>query len=177
MEKIGKISAIVISVIVVVSGLASTTVAYDSNNPWTGTVKWSIPADTSFTVTFAGSQTQINFTASGKSDTLIEPNGQDAASKTPIITIENTGNIDLQFGLNLTSSKPTWATIKGLITTPTATADHTYATEFDTTVIWWFSAGNAISAGESASMYLWSNVTEAPAGDTTRELMLHSNAV
>ena len=166
MEKIGKISAVVISVIVVVSGLASTTVAYDSNNPWTGTVKWSIPADTSFTVTFAGSQTQINFTASGKTDTLIEPDGQNAAAETPIITIENTGNTDLDFRCKLTSSKPSWATIK-----VSSQNDHTTATEFDTTYTLIYASA---LPGSSTPMYLWSNVTNAPAGDTTRELEIGS---
>ena len=166
MEKIGKISAIVISVMVVVSGIASTAIAYDANNPWTGTVKWSIPADTSFTVTFAGSQTQINFTASGKTDTLIEPDGQNAAAETPIITIVNTGNTDLDFKCNLTSAKPSWATIK-----VHHQSDHTTATEFDTTPVL---IREDVIPGVTVKLYLWSNVTNAPAGDTTRELMITS---
>ena len=166
MEKIGKISAIVIAAMVVISGIASTAIAYDADNPWIGTVKWSIPADTSFTVTFAGSQTQINFTASDKTQNLIEPDGQDASSNTPIITITNTGNTKLTFTCELTSSKPSWATIK-----VSNQSDHTTAIEFDTT-------GQPfavnISAGSSTPMYLWTNITNADAGDTTRTLQIDS---
>jgi len=167
MEKIGKISAIVVVAMIVISGIASTAMAYDTNNPWTGTVVWSIPADTSFTVTFAGSQTQINFTASGKNDTLIEPDGQNASSSTPIITIENTGNTKLLFYCNLTSSKPSWATIK-----VSNLSDHTTATEFDTTEV--AIVSDFISPGQSTPMYLWSNITNADVGDTTRTLRIVS---
>ena len=166
MEKKGKISAVVISVIVVISGIASTAIAYDADNPWTGTVKWSIPADTSFTVTFAGSQTQINFTASSKTQDLIEPDGQDAAAETPIITIENTGNTNLNFSCNLTSAKPSWAVIK-----VNSQNDPTTATEFDTTPILVYSD---ISPGITAPIYLWTDITNAPAGTTTRTLMITS---
>jgi len=166
MEKIGKISAVVISVMVVVSGIASTAIAYDANNPWTGTVKWSIPSDTSFTVTFAGSQTQVNFTASAKTQSLIEPDGQDAANNTPIITLENTGNLNLTFTCNLTSAKPTWATIK-----VGNYKDPGYATEFNTDLV---VVTTDVLPGTSAPMFLWSDITNAPAGDTTRELMIWS---
>jgi len=167
MEKIEKISAVVISVMVVVSGIASTAIAYDANNPWTGTVKWSIPSDTSFTVTFAGSQTQINFTASGKNDTLIEPDGQDAVAETPIITIENTGNTNLNFKCNLTSAKPSWVTHLKVCSTPFVID----ATDFNTTLVL---INSSIAPGESTPMYLWSYIENAPAGTTTRTLMIVS---
>jgi len=165
MEKIGKISAIVISVMVVISGIASTAIAYDSNNPWIGTVKWSIPADTSFTVTFAGSQTQINFTASSKTQNEIEPDGQDAANNIPIITIENTGNTELDFLINLTSDKPSWAELKGKATPEIGSA-------FDISTVGFFIYN--ISAGGNTSLYLWTNITNAPAGDTERTMMISS---
>ena len=164
MEKIGKISAIVIAAMVVISGIASTA-AYDADNPWTGTVVWSIPSDTSFTVTFAGSQTQIKFTASSKTQSLIEPDGQDASNNIPIITITNTGNVGLKFKYNLTSAKPSWATIK-VGNQP----DHTAAVEFDTTPL----EVVGLSPGASGSQYLWSNITDAIGGDTTRTLMISS---
>ena len=166
MEKIGKISAIVISVIVVISGIASTTIAYDANNPWTGTVKWSIPADTSFTVTFAGSQTQINFTASGKTEGQIEPDGQDASANTPIITIENTGNTNLDFKCNLTSTPPSWGTIF-----VNDQPDYNNAVTVDTNQV---TINSSVPAGESTPMYLWTDIIDAPAGTTTRTLMITS---
>jgi len=162
----GKISAIVISAIVVIAGIASTAIAYDADNSWVGTVLWSIPSDTSFTVTFAGSQTQINFTASSKTQSLIEPDGQDAANNTPIITIENTGNTNLQFYCMLTSDKPSWATIK-----VSDESDHTTAVEFNTLLA---IINTSVPAGQSTPMYLWSNITNAVAGDTTRELEIGS---
>ena len=151
---------------VIVMGGLSNVIAYDADNPWTGTVKWSIPSDTSFTVTFAGSQTQINFTASAKTENLIEPDGQDASANTPIITIENTGNTNLDFKCKLTSSKPSWATIK-----VSNQSDHTTATEFDTTLVL---INGSVPMGSSTPMYLWSNITNAPAGDTTRTIEIDS---
>mgnify|MGYP000394958716 CR=1 FL=1 len=146
--------------------LASTAIAYDADNPWTGTVLWSIPSDTSFTVTFAGTETQVNFTASSATENLIEPSGQDASGNTPIITIENTGNTNLNFSCNLTSAKPSWATIK-----VSNQSDHTTATEFDTTLVL---INESVPAGSSTPMYLWTNITNAPAGDTTRTLQIES---
>ena len=166
MKKIGKISALAISVMVVISGIVSTAIAYDADNPWTGTVKWTIPSDTSFTVTFAGTETQVNFTASSATENLIEPSGQDASSNTPIITIENTGNANLNFSCNLTSAKPSWAVIK-----VSNQSDHTTATEFDTTLVL---INESVPAGSSTPMYLWTNITNAPAGDTTRTLQIES---
>jgi len=151
---------------IVIGGLGMSVNGYDADNPWTGTVLWSIPSDTSFTVTFAGTQTQINFTASDKTQSLIEPDGQSASSSTPIITIENTGNTNLNFSCNLTSAKPSWATIK-----VSNQSDHTTATEFDTSLVL---INESVPAGSSTPMYLWSNITNADAGDTTRTLMIVS---
>jgi len=164
MEKIGKISALVVVAMIVISMIASTAIAYDADNPWTGTVVWSIPSDTSFIVTFAGSQTQINFTASSATQSLIEPDGQDAANNTPIISIENTGNTNLTLKINLTSTKPSWATIKGGVL-----PSHNSAVEFND--------GSSpltlnVDVGLTAPLYLWTNITNATAGDTTRELMI-----
>ena len=167
-RKIGKATRITVwMVIAIVIGLGLAS-AYDADNPWTGTVQWTIPSDTSFTVTFAGSQTQVNFNAAGQNDTLIEPDGQDASSNTPIITIENTGNLNLNFTCNLTSAKPSWATIK-----VSNQSDHTTATEFDTTAV---VINASVPPGGSTPMYLWSNVTEAPSGTTTRTLQINSAA-
>jgi len=151
---------------IVIGGLGMSVNGYDADNPWTGTVLWSIPSDTSFTVTFAGTQTQINFTASDKTQNLIEPDGQSASTNTPIITIENTGNTNLNFSCNLTSAKPSWATIK-----VSNQSDHTTATEFDTSLVL---INESVPAGSSTPMYLWSNITNADAGDTTRTLMIVS---
>jgi len=172
MEKIEKISAIVISAMVVISGIASTAIAYDADNPWTGTVLWSIPSDTSFTVTFAGSQTQINFTASSTTENLIEPDGQDAANTTPIITIENTGNTELDFYCNLTSAKPSWATIKVRALSPGVVPDQADAIEFNTTPVAFL---GFVNSGQQRAVYFWSNITNASGGDTTRTLMISAS--
>ena len=139
--------------------------SYDSSNPFLCTVLWSIPSDTAFTVTLAGTETQINFTASSKTQTLLEPSGQDASSNIPIITIENTGNTNLNFSCNLTSAKPSWATIK-----VSSQNDHTTATEFDTerAVI-----NASVPPGQSTPMYLWTNITNAT-GDETRTFKIWS---
>ena len=157
----GLVTALIAAI--VMSGLGLTA-AYDSNNPWTGTVLWSIPSDTSFTVTFAGSQTQINFTASSATETFLEPDGQDATNNTPILTIENTGNTALDFYINLTSSPPTWAELRG-----DATPNASNALLIGT-------SGFAIEVnpGNSTPLYLWTNITNATAGDTTRTLMISS---
>ena len=159
---------ITVLIVAIIMGGLGNVIAYDADNPWTGTVLWSIPGDTSFTVTFAGTETQVNFTASSATENLIEPSGQDASSNTPIITIENTGNTNLNFSCNLTSAKPSWATIK-----VSNQSDHTTATEFDTTLVL---INESVPAGQSTPMYLWSNITNADAGDTTRTLMIVSEA-
>ena len=156
-----------VATIVVTAGISGTAIAInDADNPWTGIVLWSIPSDTTFSVTFAGTETQVNFTASAKTENLIEPSGQNAAGSTPIITIENTGNTNLNFSCNLTAAKPSWAVIK-----VSNQSDHTTAKEFDTTLVL---INESVPAGSSTPMYLWSNITDAVEGDTERTLQIES---
>lgn len=160
-----KILVSLIVAAIVVSGVG-TAIAYDASNPWTGTVLWSIPSDTSFTITFAGAQTQVNFSASSANATNLEPTGQDAANNTPIIYVENTGNTALNFTTNLTAAKPTWATIK--VSNET---DNTTATEFDTAKV---VVNASAPVGANTTMYLWTNISSGTSGDTTRTLGIYS---
>jgi len=131
---------------------------YDSSNPFSTIVLWSIPSDTTFTVTLAGGETEVVFTATSTTQNLIEPNSQDASSNQPIITITNDGNVNLNFTINLTSAKPSWAVIK-----VSNQSDHTTATEFDTERV---VINSSVPPSGSTPMYLWTNITSATSDET-----------
>ncbi len=143
------------------------TLGSDASNPYVGTIKWEIPTDTSFSVAFSGGETQINFIATTKNDTLLEPSGQDASANTPIITITNEGDTNLNFTCNLTDAVPSWATIK-----VSNTSDHTNAYEFSNGAAAIINA--SVPPSQSTPMYLWTNLTMATAGNTTRTLKIYS---
>lgn len=141
-------------------------VASDASNPYSNFVDWVIASDTSFTVSVGGGATKVVFSPASKTETNVEPTGQ--SSGTPIFTVTNTGNTDLNFSCNLTVAKPAWAIIKVNDEYVNNTADEfdTTAQVFNTTVI----------SGGASPMYLWTNVTNAVAGTANRTIHINSVA-
>lgn len=133
---------------------AGLVVAYDSSNPYSNFVEWTIADDTAFSVSVGGGASKVVFAPTSKTENNTEPTGQ--SDGTPIFTVTNAGNIDLDFKCNLTSAKPTWATIKVNDEYNNVTAD-TFDTALQT-------FNTSVSAGDHTAMYLWTNVTDAPGG-------------
>src|SRR3990170_774493 len=79
--------------------------AYDASTPYTVTINYIVPSDTSFTVTLAGAEVSIDFNPATKDSTLVQPDSQNSSSNTPIATITNTGNVLQDFTTNLTSAQ------------------------------------------------------------------------
>lgn len=140
--------------------------ALDANNPYTVTLQWIVPSDTTFTVELAGSESTIDFNPSGKTENYIEPDGQDASGSTPIATITNAGNVNMNFTNNLTASKPAWATLM-----VSNTNDETASTSFDTTAV--LIEADVVAAGTS-DVYLWSNISDGDAGTTQRTYQINA---
>lgn len=162
-----KTNKIIVGLIIAIAlcGVAS---AYDANTPWTGTVQWVVPSDTTFSINFAGAETQVDFDDNLASQTQsgVQPDSQNNATSTPIITIDNDGNQALQFTCNLTAAKPSWAVIK--VNNETS---YTGASTFDTSAV---TVNASVSIGQSTDMYLWTDVTSATQGSTTRTLQINS---
>jgi len=161
-----------IAMIAIGSGIGIVAAAgpYDASNPYTCTLKWVVPADTTFSVSFAGGETSVDFDTAltGQSDTDAEPDSQDASANTPIITVSNDGNLALNFSCNLTSAKPSWATLKVNDVNDSGTA-----TTFDTTAET-FATNVAISG--TAKMFLWTTTLNATEGTTERTLQINTVA-
>ena len=162
-----EINKIVVGLIIAVAlcGVAS---AFDANTPWTGTVQWVVPSDTTFSITWASGETQVDFDDNLTSQTQsgVQPDGQNNATSTPIITIDNDGNQALNFTCNLTAAKPTWAVIK----TNNETS-YSGATTFDTSAV---TVNASVAIAQSTDMYLWTDVTSAVQGSTSRTLQINS---
>jgi len=158
-------------VAMVLGAVGSAAAVYDASTPWTGTVKWIVPSDTAFSITFAGGESTIDFDNNLTSQTQsgVQPDSQNNATSTPIITITNDGNLNLNFTCNLTATKPDWAVIKQNNET-----SYTGATTFDTTAV---VVNASVPASQSTSMYIWTDVTSAPAGTTERTLQINSAQV
>lgn len=157
-------------VVLALGAIAGVASALDASTPYTGDIRWVVPSDSSFSVTFAGSEDSVDFDDSLSSCTQsgVQPDSQNNATSTPIITITNTGNVNLNFTCNLTSAKPSWAVLK--VSNTTSYAD---ATDFDTTAVL---INATVSSGQSTPMYIWTDVTDASEGTTGKTLQINSEA-
>lgn len=143
--------------------------AYSSSSPYTVTMKWIVPQDTSFTVTLAGAETSIDFDTNivNSSSKLVQPDSQNSVGSVPIAVVVNTGNLNLNFKVSLNATKPSWATLM-------ADSDNNVAGSYvvtDTTEVV-FATG--IASGSNSSLYLWTNLTNAVAGTTERTFKINS---
>jgi len=166
----GKIVVVGLLVVLALGAIAGVASALDASTPYTGDIKWVVPSDTSFTVSFAGAETSVDFDTdlTGCTQSGVQPNSQNNATSTPIITITNTGNVNLNFTCNLTDAKPSWAVLK--VSNTTSYAD---ATDFDTTAVL---INATVSSGQSTPMYIWTDVTDAAQGTETKTLQINSEA-
>jgi hypothetical protein len=128
---------------------------YDASSPYSVTLNWIVPSDTTFTIALAGAETTIDFNPVNKSSLEVMPDSQDAG--TPIITATNQGNVNANYSALVTADKPTWVTLKGKKTNDYGTADtigNATAVVIDTDVV---PSGNA-------TLWLWSDFNNAPSG-------------
>jgi hypothetical protein len=157
-------------VVLALGAIAGAASASDASNPWTGMIRWVVPSDTSFDVSFPGGATEVVFddNLTNRTQSGVQPDSQNNATNAPIIEITNSGNANLNFTCNLTSAKPTWAVLK--VSNTTSYAD---ATEFNTTAVL---INATVPSGQSTPMYIWTDVTDAPAGTIEGTLQINSEA-
>lgn len=129
-------------------------VASDASSPYSNYVEWTIASDTTFTVSVAAGQTRCVFAPASKTETLVNATGQ--SSGTPIFTVTNAGNVNLDFKCNLTTAKPAWAVI--LVNDSFSGSRQTFDTTLQT-------FNTSVAMGDSSPLYLWTNVTNAVEGD------------
>jgi hypothetical protein len=142
--------------------------AYDATTPYTVTMKWIIPTDTSFLVVLAGAETTIDFNPATKDSTNVEPDSQSAIGSVPIINLYNSGNVNVTFKNNATL--PSWA--KLMVNNASSTTDYK---EFNNTEFGTIQEN--VPPSTNVSIYLWTNVTSAAAGTTTRSYSINASAV
>jgi len=122
----------------------------------------------------AGASTVI-FAPASKTENNTEPTGQ--SDGTPIMTVTNIGNTALNMSCNLTEAKPAWAIIK--------VSDEYNNYTADTFDIVRQEFNSSVAIGDQTKMYMWTNVSEAVAGDGgdggdathNRTLRIYSDAV
>jgi hypothetical protein len=144
--------------------------AYDSGTPYTVTVNYIVPSDTSFTVTLAGAETTIDFNPATKDSANVEPDSQVAASSIPIATITNTGNLNQNFSVQLTTAQVAWAVVS-------VSNYNNYATPITLSAVAQSPTGwTAIAADASTYSYMKATFTDAPSGTTSKTLQVNSAA-
>jgi hypothetical protein len=153
-KKISGLSFVIASLLlsVMTSGFV---MAYDTSNPYTVTLNWIVPSDTTFTVALAGAETTIDFNPINKSSLEVQADSQ--ADVTPIVTITNQGNILADYSAEVTGTLPSWVTLKGKNSYDYSTAD-TLSNSTNITI-----QAN-VEGGDTAEYWLWSDFTEAPKG-------------
>ena len=148
--------------------LATVAVAFNADTPYTVTMNWIIPSDTTFTVALAGSETTIDFNDNvvTKDSKEVEPDSQNASLSTPIAVITNAGNQNLNFSANLTAAKPSFAVLM-----LSNASDVGASTVFDTTEV---TIENSVIQAGTADLYIWTNLTDATSGTTVRTFQINS---
>jgi hypothetical protein len=141
--------------------------AYDSANPYTVTMNFIVGADTSFTVELAGSETSIDFNPASLNSKEVEPDSQNAGASTPILTITNTGNTNLDFTHKLTAAKPDWVVISYNNDTNTVNWGKTLTDEVS-------NVEQTVASSGEVKVYMWANFTSALAGTTARTYQINS---
>ena len=142
--------------------------AYDQNTPYSVTVNYIVPSDTSFTVTLAGAETTIDFNPATKDSANVEPDSQVAASSIPIATITNTGNLNQNFSVNLTTAQVAWAVV-------TISNYNNYATPITLSAVAQSPTGwTTIAASSACYAYMKGTFTNAPSGTTPKTLQVNS---
>lgn len=145
--------------------------ALDADTPFTADLSWIVPAVTSFTVGYCGAEASIDFDTNLTVNTAdgIEPDCQDTVANTSMLTITNTANQLLNFTQNLTETgHPEWANI-----TMSTINDSSLGVEFNNTAI---SIVENLAIGGAVGVFLWTNISAAPAGTISTNYSIQSVA-
>lgn len=144
--------------------------AYDAGVPYTITMKWIIPSDTTFSVAPCGAETSIDFddNAVNSTDAGVEPDCQDASVPTPMFVITNDGNLNLNFSCCLSATKPAWSTLY-----VSNDSNYAAATTFDTANV---TIADNVASAATADVFIWTDYASATAGTTERTWQLVSEA-
>lgn len=150
--------------------ISSTAVGYDTDTPYTVTLNFIVPSDSTFTVTLAGSETTIDFNPIGINSKCVEPDSQVNASSTPMVNISNDGNVNVNYGINLTAGAPSWVILKASSTAGATKCND--GTLFNSSVVWgnW----NTTVPGTYANIYMFANFTSATGGTTPRTFQINA---
>lgn len=140
--------------------------AYDADTPYTVTINYIIGADTSFTVELAGEETTIDFNPATIDSKEVEPDSQVALTNTSMLTITNTGNVNLDFPRAINATNPAWAVLS---MNTVNTTDWTQLIN-DTFV----DGDTAIAPASESNWFFWANFTDAVYGTDTRLLQINS---
>jgi len=141
-------------------------IAYDVNNPYTVDMNFIVGQDTSFTVSLAGSETTIDFSPATKDSKEVEPDSQSATGTTPIATIANTGNVNLDFTHKVNQTM--FADVKVTYNNAnTINWDNLLTSDYST-------IETAISPAGESTLYLWANFTDSSAGTRVLEYQVNS---
>jgi len=144
--------------------------AYDAGTPYTVTLNYIVPSDTSFTVTLVSPETTIDFNPATKDSADVEPDGQIAASNIPMATISNTGNLNQNFTVNLTAAQEAWAVVS-LSNFSNYATPITLSNTAQSPTGW-----TGIVASADVVAYMKATFTDAPQGTTAKTLQINSAA-
>jgi hypothetical protein len=159
-EELMKYSALTALLLMLVGSSA----AYDQGSPYTVTMQFIVPSDTTFAASLAGGETTIRFQPATANSVSVQATSQNNATGLPILNITNNGNVNLNVTVNLTSAKPSWVVLKAFNTGAYASAQTYGTTTAELNLTGW----NNIAVGTNASVYLWADFTSAAGGTTAR---------
>ena len=141
--------------------------ALDADTPYTVTMIWAVPTDTTFSVVICSTATNIVFNASSITETGIEPDCQVASSSIAILNITNDGNTNINMTGFLTTAAPAFVTDLNVSTKN----DWSDAQSFNNSPV---VLNGTLAAGDSVPLYMKSSILNADVGDTDRLFQINT---
>ncbi len=176
MKNIQKTALAMLMVVLLVTASIPLAWAYDSSAPYTVTINYIVPVDTTFTVTLAAAQIDINFepvkvgNVGASNAQNVEPTNQSAASSIATAEIINAGNVAQTFSMNLTAAQFSYVVViasnNSDYSNPVTLSDSAQSpTEWAN-----------VAASGTVALYLQADFTDAPLGTTSKTLQINTIA-
>ena len=137
---------------------------YNENTPYTITLEWIIPSDTTFSVEVAGEADSVDFTPASKNENMTEPDGQNAGTSTAMLVVTNQGNAALDLYHN--ASSPAYADVRAGVTN-----DYYASTDLGAAMVQF---SNELALAGTVDIYFWSNITDGTSGTSVHNYQMNA---
>jgi len=142
--------------------------AYDADNPYTVTLQYIIPIDSSFSVETRSLTAEIKFEFTAKTESNLEPTGQDDGNSLEILNVTNDGNTAIDLYHNTTIPTLGAGTVALCVDTDNTVDGCTNLTDSMVQLT------DELAIDGHVDVYMWANAEDASSGIHTGKYQINS---